>query len=272
MKDEFYIGWQAEAPDVFARRVRIAIFALVLIVPLVATGLVLHQRGFATSTFEYGKLTEVSGVMLTSPAPFIRVMRGNDVTGSPVYQYILLVAPGKHGAGEMLAAREAQLGHSLHGKNVSISGFLIYHDGRTLMEVETLEDILESGGSTVHIEKPEPHGRGALIGEITDPKCLFGVMKPGHGKPHRSCAARCIAGGIPPVLKTETAGGNSRYYILADAEGQLLNEEVIPFVGDPVVLCGRIARMGEWEFLYRDAGRSIERLSVDVGSEAAMCR
>ena len=36
-----------------------------------------------------------------------------------------------------------------------------------------------------------------LKGEIIDPKCYLGAMKPGGGKTHKACAMRCIAGGIP---------------------------------------------------------------------------
>ena len=47
-------------------------------------------------------------------------------------------------------------------------------------------------------------------GEIVDPKCFFGVMKPGEGKPHKDCAIRCILGGIPPVLKVTDESWQSK--------------------------------------------------------------
>ena len=66
-------------------------------------------------------------------------------------------------------------------------------------------------------------GEHTLRGEIVDIKCYLGVMKPAHGKPHRSCAARCISGGIPPVLMVKDRDGDTNYLLLVSAEfGQTL--------------------------------------------------
>jgi hypothetical protein len=45
-------------------------------------------------------------------------------------------------------------------------------------------------------------GRVTLRGEIIDPKCYIGAMKPGGGKTHKACAQLCLSGGIPPMLVT----------------------------------------------------------------------
>ena len=77
-------------------------------------------------------------------------------------------------------------------------------------------------------------GTIAIKGEIVDPKCFFGVMKPGEGKPHKDCAIRCILGGIPPVLKVTNEEGRQNYYLIVGANGEKMNEAVQDYVGAQV--------------------------------------
>ena len=53
-------------------------------------------------------------------------------------------------------------------------------------------------------------------------------MKPGEGKTHRSCAIRCIAGGIPPVFKTDSSG----YFLLVNEKNEPVSSEIVNIVGD----------------------------------------
>ena len=271
--NEFYIGWQAEAPDGISKRVRQFVLALLLLAPVLGASVVAFQQNFATSTFEYGQVSELEGVLTMEPAPFLQVFRGKNQEGKAVFQNILLVAPGKHGATEMLRSTEQQFGHKLEGKTLKIKGFLIYHDGKTLLEVEQMEDVAEAAGmSQVEPSAPVLLGSGALTGEITDPKCLFGVMKPGYGKPHRSCAARCIAGGIPPVLKTVSATGQTQYFLLAGENGEPINPEILPFVGDQVQVCGEIYRAGDWMVLFKDAGKKPVVVASSEAGKIPFCK
>ena len=79
------------------------------------------------------------------------------------------------------------------------------------------------------------HGYAEFTGEIVDTKCYLGVMNPGEGKVHRSCAARCISGGVTPAL---AVGG--RLLILVGADDHALSSEILPFAGE------RVAVAGEW--------------------------
>jgi hypothetical protein len=58
-------------------------------------------------------------------------------------------------------------------------------------------------------------------------------MNPGRTKVHRDCAARCIRGGIPPMLVT------------ADGSYLLTGAEVADFVGETVSVEGQAARAGD---------------------------
>ena len=57
-----------------------------------------------------------------------------------------------------------------------------------------------------------------LKGELVDTKCYFGVMRPGEGKVHRGCAARCLSGGVPPGLLVRDTDGVGHVVLLAGEE------------------------------------------------------
>lgn len=105
----------------------------------------------------------------------------------------------------------------------------------------------------------DPHAdavRVVLRGEIVDPKCFSGAMKPGDGKTHKACAALCLRGGIPPVLVQRGAEGLLVYHVLvSDSGGRLGPSElakVIAVVGEPVELSGTVETLGRMRMLKAD--------------------
>ena len=92
-------------------------------------------------------------------------------------------------------------------------------------------------------------GEHTLDGQIIDPKCYFGAMKPGEGKVHKACATLCIAGGIPPMFMTTDDAGERVYYLLVNAGGDgIIGDELqalLPYVADPVAITGDVERWGE---------------------------
>ena len=248
--NDFYVGYFPNAPKGHAKVVRAFILLLGLLIISLGTFLVLSQRGFKDSSFELGQLTEVEGILSMAPVPMLKVEAGIDFTGKTVYKSILLIGFGKFGAEPTLEKMEAAEGQSLVGKKLKLSGTLIYYDGKTLME------LTKGAASLIAVEEGKPYrekveqlGMVELKGEIADPKCFFGVMKPGEGKPHLSCAVRCISGGIPPVLKTENAKGEANYFLLKGPEGQAINKEILDKVGIAVSLSGTLEQVGDWSVL-----------------------
>jgi hypothetical protein len=75
-------------------------------------------------------------------------------------------------------------------------------------------------------------------------------MKPGHGKPHRDCAIRCIAGGISPVFKTGNERGETNYYLILDENGNKMNGDLTGYVADPISLTARVVQYNDWIILY----------------------
>lgn len=261
---EFYIGWQAQAPPGFARTIRRSIAGLIVLVPVVAFLIVHYQRGFSNATFEYGTTTELSGIFRRDPVPFLSIANGADISGKPVFQNILLVAPGKFGFDHLEGAASLESGRPL-----KVAGFLVYHDGKTALEVHNINEI-GPGPKEAPTGINLPLGAVTLRGEITDPKCMLGVMKPGFGKPHLDCAARCIAGGIPPVLKVANAAGETEYYLLAGPKGEALNDCLPDFVADGVQVTGQLEQHGDWLVLYADPAH-IRRVNKGALNAGPMC-
>lgn len=247
--DEFYIGWQSEAPRSFSRHIRKVLIALALICVAVSIALAIFQQKFGTGTFEFGKLTEIKGIYFNTPVPNIKVVKGKDIFGNLNCLTIPLVGYGKHGADGIIGDIEQKRNILLHGKQVIMKGTLLYNDGKTLMQIDANDEpVLNIGTQADPSLFPvrKELGIQTIKGEIIDPKCYFGVMKPGEGKPHKDCAIRCILGGIPPVFHVRNEKGESNYYLVTGPNGEKMNEAVKNYVAEPVTVKAMIVQSDDW--------------------------
>ncbi len=251
--EEFYIGWMEKAPDGFAKFVKRVFLVLLAMGAITGVLLALSQKKFSTGNFEFGKLTAVKGIYFTQPFPFLKAVNGKDILGRPSFITIPLIGFGKTGAAGVIAAIEKQKNRSLNRKEVTMHGTLLYNDGKLLMQVDAndsvVTNITDVAEDTLlplvsNLREQEIHG------EIVDPKCFFGVMKPGQGKPHKDCAIRCILGGIPPVLRVQDEEGNENYCLILGENGEQMNEAVQHFVAEPVTLRARVVKYDDWIILY----------------------
>jgi len=248
-RDEFYVGYLDPAPEGLGALLRRRVLGLVF----VALGVALvWQAGHARlprATFEYGDVREFEGVVLLQPTPSLLVSRPAGVGGEPFSRYPL-VAFGKMGAGAVLAP--------FAGRRVRVRGMLIYRDDRTMIELaeDGVED-LSPGDATGSVS--ESLGAFTLRGEIVDSKCFLGVMNPGSLKPHKSCAIRCISGGIPPMLVVRDPQGRAAHLILVGPEGEALNDAVLEHVAEPVEITGAVTRTDDLLVLRADPA-AIRRL------------
>ena len=101
--NDFYVGYLPQAPTTLARFVRKVTIVLGLLAVTAALALVAGQMPFANSAFEYGKLRSFEGVIVTRPFPTLLVARPGEVGQQDKYSRYLLVAPGKHGADDLVA-------------------------------------------------------------------------------------------------------------------------------------------------------------------------
>ena len=238
-------------PGTFKQKMKAFLVVITLLVLISAFVIVHEQRPFLNSTFELGKLTEHEGILSKEPVPMLSIKLGENARGEEIYQSVMLVAFGKNGAEDHISTWESQAGTDLHGKRVKLRGSLIYYDGKSLLELtEGLKAMIsvEKKGETLVAEQ-KSLGKVSIKGEIIDPKCYFGVMKPGMSKPHRSCAIRCIAGGIPPVFKAVQSEQRSEYYLLRSTNGDDLHESLLDRVGEQISLKGELKQWGNWYIL-----------------------
>ncbi len=252
--NEFYIGWMPKAPDKFAKHVKKVVLILVLVVTTISVLLAFSQKKFDTGNFEFGTLTEVKGILSKTPVPNLKIIGRKDIWGNPTYITAILVGYGKHGADGIISDLEKENKTSLDKKEIIVKGTLLYNDGKLVMQIAAQDKPLVRIGGGVSSPDLVPHiknlGVQTVTGEIIDPKCYFGVMKPGLGKPHRDCAIRCILGGISPLLHVQNSKGASNYYIIVGSNGEKMNEAVQDFVAEPVELTGKLVQYDDWIVMY----------------------
>lgn len=252
---EFYVGYIPEAPASISLIIRNVIFVLIFLMTVVASMLAWQQKKFSTANFEYGVNTTLDGYIFNEPLPHMLIPLGNDMQGKELYQTALLVGFGKSGADKVLQG--LGITEDQEGSKVRLTGSLIYGDGKTLLQVDENSEMTFLEGYHPTVSPPYEEGNLSLSGEIVDPKCYFGVMKPGEGKAHRSCAIRCIAGGIPPVFKTDSAG----YFLLVNENREPISSDIAALVGDYITLPGKAMRWNDWTILSVDS-QLIQQLSA----------
>jgi hypothetical protein len=237
--NEFYVGYFPKAPSSVLQRIRRVIVALFLAGAVVAIGFASVQKTFAPAVFEFGKIRTFEGVIELKPFPSL-LMPASQSQGTGPSRY-LLVATGKHGADEQIAAYA--------DRNVRLRGTLIHRENQMMIE-------LVSGSisplAEVHQPKLATKDLGAfeLIGEIVDSKCYLGVMNPGNGKVHRDCAARCLSGGIPPIFATNDFRGAPAILLLTGHDQKPIPKDVIlDLVARPVRVQGKVSQIGEYLLL-----------------------
>ncbi len=274
-KEDFYIGYQKDAPASHSKWAKQFLVIALIIVISAASVFVLTQKPFSKGQYEYGDLTELEGILKLEPVPHLRVFNEKDIYGEERYKAVLLTAPFRFGATEILNNIDLP-DASLDSVYTKIRGTLIYNDGKALFELTEKEAAvigyspittkLEIDTSLTLDNKNTPWTginnykiETTLQGEIIDPKCYFGAMKPGEGKVHKSCAIRCISGGIPPVFKVNNFG-NNEYYILYGEDESPVNERILDFVAERVEITGRFENLDDWKILYINPKTSIIKL------------
>jgi hypothetical protein len=257
---EFYIGWQSKAPSSFSKHIKNVLFVLFPLAAVIGLLLAFNQKKFSTAGFEFGTLTEVKGVYYNTPVPILKITDRNNISVS-----VPLVGYGKHGAEGIIKALEKEKNISLNRKIVTLRGTLLYSDGKLLMQIDEHDaPLVKIENISTTEQSIQQLGTIAVKGEVIDPKCYFGVMKPGEGKVHKDCAIRCILGGIPPVLKVMNEKGEANFYLIAGLNGEKMNEAVKDFVAEPVEIHARAVQTDDWIVLYTETSdiRSISKRDV----------
>lgn len=244
-QDEFFVPYISESLGSKTKKtIRRLVWTILFAIIVIAGVFAFTQKPFKNGSFELTSETRLTGVFHENPYPMLRVKVADDS-----YKNILLLGFGKSSVNPYLAVIRKDF-ETLTGKELAIEGNLIYYNGKTLVQITSEEKIKVMGNSDPNIlPQKEKVGKVTLTGEIIDPKCYFGVMKPGYGKIHRSCAVRCISGGIPPVLAATDSEQNLHYYLITDLNGGAIHESILPFVGKPAEITGIVETFEDWQFL-----------------------
>ena len=261
----FYIGWLGAAPRAlvqFIKKYLLLIFSLAIVLGVL---LAVSQKKFGTGNFEFGILTDVKGIYFDKPVPCLKVLNGKDIWGNLSYMTIPLVGYGKHGAEGAIRELEKEKNTTLNQKELTLRGTLLYNDGVTILQVDKNDNqnlvISQETVSDIWLPHVKDLGIAKIRGEIIDPKCYFGVMKPGEGKPHRDCAIRCILGGITPMLAVKNDQGAANYYLLASSEGENINTAVQDYVAEPVEMEAHLMQYDDWVVAFVRVKDHIKRYS-----------
>jgi len=239
--DPFFIGWLPVPRAYRVYQWGISIFAVQI--ALGSALLIAGRQNSPRSASWDSSPQSVECVVYALPYPMLRTH------GEPV-RTILLVSDGKFGA--------AALVQPFDGQAVRVTGTMLRRDGWQMMELAEGDDAIQPIAvndelRAVHRGEPKDLGEVSLAGEIVDAKCYLGAMKPGAGKTHKGCAVLCLRGGVPPIFVT-----GQRMFLLAGPGGGPAPESIIPFVGDPIRVMGRIQQLDDLLILRLNA-RDVRR-------------
>jgi hypothetical protein len=241
-REPFFVGW-AVMPG------RLALFLWGLL-PLVAGIVVGAALALAIDDVTPARTTVEGGVMLTGvvaldPYPMLRLPPDAE---HPAPRTVLVVQGGKNGARPRLEAHDGSL--------VTVHGLLYRRDGALLFELAGGEDaVMPAEAPAFAPAAAQPLGRHALAGEIVDPKCYLGAMRPGEGKPHMMCGNRCLIGGIPPMLAVHGTDGRLAMVLLVDAAGGAVTAPFEPWTSLPVRVEGEMFALDDLLVMRVGAGR-----------------
>jgi hypothetical protein len=250
-KDEFYIGYLPKAPAGLGKLMRRVIILLLLVAAVFAVILVINQKPFYPSIYEFGNARIFEGIVKEHPFPTLLVMRPAEAGAMPGYSQYYLSGSGKFGVADLV--------RGMDGKRVQVQGALIYRDGQTMIKIDEANAIKPLGDVAAALQSfalnsqaGKNLGTFQLNGEIVDSQCYLGVMNPGEGKPHKDCAVRCISGGVPPILVVKDPAGVANYFLLVSAEGKTVNQDILPLVADPVQITGEVIQFENLLVLQAD--------------------
>jgi len=244
-----YVGYLSATPPAVAAMVRRALPYGLGTLALLGVLVAMLQGPYARSVWEYLNYRDFEGTIIAEPHPMLSIDRpGLAETGDGASVYALTVF-GKVGAESAI--------EGLDGQRVELAAALVFHQGQTMLDIQ--EGSIRPLGGAGSRPAQVVYGEVTLVGEIVDSKCYLGTMKPGRFKPHRACAANCIAGGVPPLLLVDASDGSRTHYLLVDLEGRPINRQVLEYVAEPVRIRGEERRLGDLRILATDPDK-IERL------------
>jgi hypothetical protein len=244
--DEFFIGYAPPMPPRLARFVARTVVGLACGAVTWAATLAAGHVPLDGGTFEFGHPQRFTGTVIERPYP---ALRPDGVPGTDA-RWLLLVAPGKHGADAIVNGLDRRL--------VTMMGTPIRRGAQTMIEIEPNTIVSLEGpkaskpAETIPADDLSGDRSVEVRGEIVDSKCFLGVMVPGSGKTHKDCAALCLRGGVPPALHVQDRSGHSAVLLLTGSAGDAIGAEYLQHAGEAIDMTGVVRRQGGWLMLRSD--------------------
>ncbi|MEP7309118.1 MAG: hypothetical protein ABJA98_26735 [Acidobacteriota bacterium] len=243
--DEFFVGYAPPMPPRLARYVSRVVIGLACGVLAWAVTLGAGHAPLEGGTFEFGHPQRFAGTLVERPYPALR-SDGAEHSATP---WLLLVAPGKHGADALV--------RGLDGRHVTLAGTRVRRGAHTMIEVDPASLVADDGSAsslTAAAIQAQSFGDHPVKvrGEIVDSKCFLGVMVPGSGKTHKDCASLCLRGGIPPALYVQDRAGQSALLLVTGASGEPIGARALQVAGEAIDMTGIIEQQGGWLVLRTD--------------------
>lgn len=241
-QDEFFIGYLGVPPRL--KRFLLG-FIPILVLSVLAFAFILPPLHF--DHFNLGKRTKVpefEGLLVGQPSPHLLVPRTGEVGTASDFSLYLLSGTGK------TSPKPKVLEHV--NQWVKLKGTPFHRNHLTVIATKSAEPMEPPTSASIQPAKSSSLGEFSLKGEIVDGKCYPGVMKPGRTKTHRSCAIRCLSGGVPPVFVVHNQVGDKLYFLLSDLDGKAVNDKVLDLVADPVQITGEVIQYADAFVLKAD--------------------
>ncbi|NEQ48318.1 MAG: hypothetical protein F6K00_34220 [Leptolyngbya sp. SIOISBB] len=227
--DEFYVNY-APAPASYRQ-------FLLRFIPLLVLGTILFAIVLPGihNQFNSGRVqgtTELEGLLVGAPVPHLIVPRPGNVVDAVPFSRYLLSGTGKTSPSPAIVEQVGQW--------VKLTGTIVSRNQLSVIAARSAEPIDPPANVTINPDAGTSLGEFSLTGEILDSKCYPGVMKPGQSKTHRACAIRCISGGVPAVFRVHNNRDDVMYFLLADEQGQAVNDRILDYVADPIRITGTV--------------------------------
>ena len=232
---DFFIGWASDMPEGDRRFfLKAGLSGLVLTAGL-ASAAAGFQNAPGRGSWNPSNIRTWTGIVTAEPYAMLRT---TDLDGMP--KTVLLACLGKCGVAARIGA--------LDGQMVEVQGSLIQRGANAMLAVIDGMDWIKPSEApldpSLAFPEPEPISEITLQGEILDSKCWFGAMRPSEGKVHKSCAALCIRGGLPPAFFAQDKSRNRAALLIMTHQGGAHGDDLLPLVADPVQISGQAKRWG----------------------------
>ncbi|MEM7682899.1 MAG: hypothetical protein AAF288_13160 [Planctomycetota bacterium] len=242
-QEDFYVGYLPTPPR--TRKLVLGVSVCVVLGALLLGGAIASQQSDpGDGVWDTANETVLQGALVLEPYPALLIPRelgGQPVSDDAPYETVHLVLPGKFGAQQ--AVQDLGPGPS------EARGALIQRRGMRMLELKDIDAVRRLEGPPADLVPADAQAKinpavVSFTGEIIDPKCYLGVMKPGHGRTHKACGMLCIRGGIPPMFKVD-GQPDAPLLLLADDQGGSAQTLALEYFAEPVRITGRIETRGD---------------------------